>query len=44
MKKSTPTSLTSTGKVKKKTVAIVPPNKVAKLSKVEGVKKGFTAT
>ena len=44
MKKSTPTSLTSSGKVKKKTVAIVAPNKVSKLSKVEGVKKGFSAT
>jgi hypothetical protein len=44
MKNSTPSSLTSSGKVKKKTVAMIPPNKVSKLGKVESAKKGFTAT
>jgi hypothetical protein len=43
MKKSTPSSLTSSGKVKK-TVAMIPQNKVSKLGKVESAKKGFTAT
>lgn len=40
MKKTTPTSLTSSGKPKKKTVALTSGKSIAKLNKPEGVKKG----